>query len=213
MQRVKEVLGQSLETSRQIKGLVFLVAAIYIVSLLIGYYLVHVRVPFAVKMVETVTENVPDNPVFTPIIGALRGGNLPFAIVYTFLINLSSGAFISTTLPGVIPLLGGVWSIAVSGVRGFIIGAAYYYALSVSAGYTILAIGTLILELGAYVFSAAAGINISLSAVFPRRYNVRSRWVAFREAWKDAGRIYVIVIILLVLGAIWEMCGLFLYMG
>ena len=72
---------------------------------------------------------------------------------------------------------------------------------------------TLLLEWGAYVFSAAAGINISLSTIFPSRYQVDSRWIAFKEAWKDAGRIYVIVIILLALGAIWEMVGLGIYIS
>ena len=212
MTKVIEILNQSLEASRKIQKLLFSVAAVYIITLLSGYWAVHNRVPSVVNLVEGISENVSNNPIFIPIIGALKGGNLAFAILYTFLINLSSGAFISTTLPGVIPLLGGVWSIMVTGIRGFIIGAAYYYVFSVSAGYTLLALGTLILELGAYVFSAAAGINISLAIIFPNRYNTGSRLAAFREAWKDAGRIYIIVVILLALGAIWEMSGLFLYM-
>ena len=211
MTKVIEILNQSLEASRKIQKLLFSVAAIYIITLLSGYWMVHTQVPSVMKLVEGISENVSNNPIFTPIIGALKGGNLAFAILYTFLINLSSGAFISTTLPGVIPLLGGAWSIMVTGIRGFIIGAAYYYVFSVSTGYTLLALGTLILELGAYVFSAAAGINISLAMIFPNRYNVSSRLAAFREAWKDAGRIYIIVVILLALGAIWEMSGLFLY--
>ncbi len=212
MTKVIEILNQSLEASRKIQKLLFSVAAIYIITLLSGYWAVHNRVPSVVNLVEGISENVSNNPIFIPIMGALKGGNLAFAILYTFLINLSSGAFISTTLPGVIPLLGGVWSIMVTGIRGFIIGAAYYYVFSVSAGYTLLALGTLILELGAYVFSAAAGINISLAIIFPNRYNTGSRLAAFREAWKDAGRIYIIVVILLALGAIWEMSGLFFYM-
>ncbi|WP_455368199.1 stage II sporulation protein M [[Eubacterium] cellulosolvens] len=212
MAKIIEILNQSLETSRKMQKLLFSVAGIYIITLLLGYWMIHAQVPSVVKLVEGVSENVSSNPIFTPIIGALQGGNLAFAIIYTFLINLTSGAFISTTLPGVFPLLGGVWAIIVTGIRGFIIGAAYYYVFSVSAGYTLLALGTLILELGAYVFSAAAGINISLAIIFPNRYNVSSRLAAFREAWKDAGRIYIIVVILLALGAIWEMSGLFLYM-
>jgi uncharacterized membrane protein SpoIIM required for sporulation len=72
-----------------------------------------------------------------------------------------------------------------------------------------LGLGTMILELGAYVFSGAAGINIAVAPILPRRYGVQSRWVAFKMAWKDAAKIYVIVIILLALGAVWEMTGLF----
>jgi hypothetical protein len=44
----------------------------------------------------------------------------------------------------------------------------------------------------------------------PKRYGVESRWAAFNMGWKDAFGIYVIVIMLLALGAIWEMTGILL---
>ncbi len=167
---------------------------------------------------ESLLENISGSPIFAPILEALQSGNLALAIAITFSINLLSGAFATTTLPGVIPLLGAIISMVVSSFRGFMIGALFTYTEIVSPeataglGWAILGLGTLILELGAYVFSAAAGINISLSSFFPNRYQVKSRWVAFKKAWKDAGRIYVIVIILLALGAIWEMSGIYLLM-
>lgn len=212
MGKFGEVLNRSLETSRKLKRILVFVAALYVVFLLFGYVAVHMRIPFAVGLGEAVSQGVTDNPVLAPIIGALMTGDLILAIVFTFLVNLTVGAFISTTLPGLIPLLGGIASVIISAFRGFVIGAAYYEVLRVSVGYTVVALGTLILELGAYVFSAAAGINISLSAAFPRRYNVGSRWIAFKEAWKDAGRLYVIVVVLLALGAAWEMFGIYLAM-
>jgi len=212
MSKVAELLNQSLDTARKMKRLLFLVAGIYVVSFLAGYLMVHFQVPFAMELSKTFIESVSANPVFTPIIGSLMSGNLALAIAFTFLLNLSVGAFVYTTLIGVIPILGGVGSVAVTGLRGFIIGLTYYYAFGVSIGYTVVALGTLILELGAYVFSAAAGINISLSAIFPRRYGVESRWAAFKMAWKDAAKIYLIVVILLVLGAVWEMAGIYIAM-
>lgn len=203
-----KVLLQSLETARRMKNLLYAVAAIYIVSFLTGYILVYFRVPYAVGVAETVRESVSVSPVFTPVLSALREGNLAFAIAYTFLFNLF-GAFLWTTFPGIIPLGGGLVAAVVSALRGFTIGTGADRVFGASVGYTIAAIGTLILELGAYVFSAAAGINISLSAVFPRRYRVRSRRTASRMAWRDAARLYVIVVILLVLGAIWEIVGIY----
>ena len=210
MQKITKALNESLEASRKLKRLLLLVAGIYVVSFLLGYLMVHTQTPFAIELAEGVAQAATTSPILSPILGALMTGNVAFAVAFTFLVNLSVGAFATTTLPGLIPLAGGVGSVAVTGLRGFIIGAVYYYAFSVSVPYTILAMGTAILELGAYVFSAAAGINISLSAVFPRRYHVESRWVAFKEAWKDAGRIYLIVVILLALGAVWEMVGIYL---
>jgi hypothetical protein len=132
------------------------------------------------------------------------------AILITFLLNLTSGAFLSTTLPGIIPLVGALGTIAITLFRGFIIGVTYPEVLASSAAGLALGFGTMILELGAYVFSGAAGINIALAPILPTRYGVQSRWAAFKMAWKDAARIYVIVIILLALGAIWEMTGIFI---
>ena len=210
MQKIMEVLNRSLETSRKVKKLLFLVAAIYIASFLAGYLMVHMQMPFAMELSELIVVSVSINPLLGPILDALMSGNLALAVALTFLVNLSIGAFASTTLPGMIPLIGGLGSIALSGFRGFVIGVIFYDAFKVSMGYTVLALGTLILELGAYVFSAAAGINISLSTIFPSRYQVDSRWIAFKEAWKDTSRIYVIVAILLALGAIWEMVGIYI---
>ena len=121
--------------------------------------------------------------------------------------DVTNAAFATQTLPGVIPILGGIGIVGVSAFRAFMAGVVNYYVLGVSIGFAVLGIGTSLLELTAYIFSASAGINISLSVIFPRRYGVEGRWTAFKMAWKDAGRLYVIVIILLALGAIWEVGG------
>jgi uncharacterized membrane protein SpoIIM required for sporulation len=188
-----------------------LVAGIYVASFVAGYLMVHVGVPFAVEFSSEVAEAAPASSILSPILSALATGNVAAAVVFTFLVNLSLGAFASTTLPGVIPLLGGLGSIAVTVFRGFTIGALYYYVFGVSFWYAVVAVGTAVLELGAYVFSAAAGIHLSLSAVFPKRQGLDSRRAAFKQAWKDAAYVYVIVVLLLALGAIWEMVGIYLF--
>ena len=183
-------------------------------SYIAGYIIIQIETPAVMELVEPIVDGISNNPVYIPIISALEKGNIAFAIAYTFSINLASGAFASTTLPGVIPFLGALITILMTGFRGFIIGMVFTLAASMTSevngfGWAILVLGTLILELGAYVFSATAGINISLSTIFPGRYQTESRWIAFKEAWKDAGRIYILVIILLTLGAIWEMVGIY----
>lgn len=138
---------------------------------------------------------------------------MPLAIALAFLVNLSSGAFLSTTLVGEIPILGAVGTSFVTLYRGFILGVVYYAVLTQSPAAFVLSAGTLILELGAYVFSGAAGMALSIATVFPTRYGVQSRWVAFRTAWIDVGRLYLVVAGLLLPAAIWEMTGLFVVLG
>ena len=192
------------------KVLLVLVALLYIGSYIAGWYLISIKSPIAVEISRGLQETVLTQQPFTLVLQSLRGGELLKAILVTFLVNLTTGAFLTTTLPGIVPLVGSLGTIAVTVLRGFVVGITYPEVLSSSPAGFALGLGTMILELGAYVFSGAAGINIALAPILPRRYGTQSRWMAFKMAWKDAAKIYLIVVILLALGAAWEMTGLFL---
>lgn len=192
------------------KVLLVLVVLLYICSYLAGWYLISIKSPIAVEISRGLQESVLTQQPFTSILQSLQGGELLKAILVTFLVNLTTGAFLTTTLPGIVPLVGSLGTIAVTVLRGFVVGITYPEVLSSSPAGFALGLGTMILELGAYVFSGAAGINIALAPILPRRYGTQSRWMAFKMAWKDAAKIYLIVVILLALGAAWEMTGIFL---
>jgi uncharacterized membrane protein SpoIIM required for sporulation len=192
------------------KVLLVLVALLYIGSYLAGWYLISIKSPIAVEISRGLQESVLTQQPFTSILQSLQGGELLKAILVTFLVNLTTGAFLTTTLPGIVPLVGSLGTIAVTVLRGFVVGITYPEVLSSSPAGFALGLGTMILELGAYVFSGAAGINIALAPILPRRYGTQSRWMAFKMAWKDTAKIYLIVVIFLALGAAWEMTGIFL---
>lgn len=192
------------------KVLLVLIALLYVGSYLAGWYLISIKSQVAVEISRGLRESVLTQQPFTSILQSLQAGELLKAILVTFLVNLTTGAFLTTTLPGVVPLVGSLGTIAVTVLRGFVVGITYPEVLSSSAAGFALGLGTLILELGAYVFSGAAGINIALAPILPRRYGTQSRWMAFKMAWKDAAKIYLIVVIFLALGAAWEMTGIFL---
>jgi uncharacterized membrane protein SpoIIM required for sporulation len=192
------------------KVLLVLVALLYISSYLAGWYLISIKSPIAVEISRGLQESVLTQQPFTSILQSLQGGELLKAILVTFLVNLTTGAFLTTTLPGIVPLVGSLGTIAVTVLRGFVVGITYPEVLSSSPAGFALGLGTMILELGAYVFSGAAGINIALAPILPRRYGTQSRWMAFKMAWKDTAKIYLIVVIFLALGAAWEMTGIFL---
>jgi uncharacterized membrane protein SpoIIM required for sporulation len=204
------LLSEVVQAEKKMRLLVLFLALLYVVSYLTGWYLISIKSPVAVETVQAISGSVLTETPFTIIIESLQGGQLVQAIMVTFLLNLISGAFLTTTLPGIIPLVGALGTIAVTLMRGFVIGMVYPEILASSVAGFVLGVGTMILELGAYVFSGAAGIHIALAPIMPSRYGVQSRWAAFKIAWKDAARIYVIVVILLALGAIWEMTGIIL---
>jgi hypothetical protein len=163
-----------------------------------------------VETAQGITAGVLTETPFTAIVQSLKGGELLQAVLITFLLNLTTGAFLTTTLPGIVPLVGAMGTIAVTLFRGFAIGVVYPDILASSAAGFALGFGTLVLEWGAYVFSGAAGIHIALAPIMPRRYGVQGKWSASKTAWKETARVYVIVVILLALGAIWEMTGILL---
>jgi uncharacterized membrane protein SpoIIM required for sporulation len=204
------LLSEVVQAEKKMRLLVLFVALLYVISYLTGWYLISIKSPVAVETVQAISGSVLTETPFTIIIESLQGGQLVQAIMITFLVNLTSGAFLTTTLPGIIPLVGALGTITVTLMRGFVIGVVYPEILASSVAGFVLGVGTMILELGAYVFSGAAGIHIALAPIMPSRYGVQSRWAAFKIAWKDAARIYVIVVILLALGAIWEMTGIIL---
>ena len=204
------LLSQSVEAAKRMKRFLAFVAVLYVTSYLIGWYMVNIQVPFVVQLKGGVHEAVLSNEPFVFVLDFLKRGQLLEAIAATFAVNLSVGAFSTTTLPGIIPFVGALAIVAVTVIRGFVIGIAYPEVLATSTAAFVLGMGTLILELGAYVFSGAAGINIAMAPLFPRRYGVQSRTAAFKHAWVDAGRVFIIVAILLFFGAIWEMTGILL---
>jgi hypothetical protein len=204
------LFGQAFLAAKRMRTELVFVALLYVASYLAGWYLISIRSPMAVQTAQGVRESVLTEVPFTTIAQSLRGGQLAQAILITFLVNLTTGAFLTTTLPGIIPVVGILGPVAITLIRGFVVGTVYPEILASSLGGFALGLGTMILELGAYVFSGAAGIHASLAPIMPNRYGVQGRWAAFKMAWKDAAKVYVIVVILLALGAIWEMTGIIL---
>ena len=72
--------------------------------------------------------------------------------------------------------------------------------------------GTFVLEFGAYCISSAAGTDLGLSLLTPNRKGAATRKEAFLMAARDGVRLYVLVIIVLFVAAIWEMTWLH-YLG
>jgi len=203
-------LFQVIQTAKRVRVLLLFVALLYITSYIFGWYLISIKSPIAIQITQSISRSVLTEAPFTTVTQSLRSGNLVQAVLTTFLWNLTVGAFLSTTLPGIIPLFGSLATVTITLVRGFAVGLVYPEILASSAAGFTLGFGTMILELGAYVFSGAAGIHIALAPILPKRYGAQSRLAAFEIAWKDAARIYVIVVGLLALGATWEMTGIYL---
>ncbi|CAG0961558.1 hypothetical protein ARNL5_00948 [Anaerolineae bacterium] len=204
--RLRELLQESFQAARRRRNLIIFFAFVHVIFLGLGQWMVAQGYPSALEMRAEQLKNIQDLPYLKPLTGVLAD-NLPLKILYTFGFNLVFGAFMSTTVMGVVfflPYLIAVW-------RSFIIGVLVY-GMDSSPVMSVIFYGTFILEFGAYCVSSAIGMDLGLSLIWPSRKGTTSRKGAFHQAARDGAYLYLIVIIILFVAAIWEITWLH-YMG
>lgn len=204
--RIKELVSQSLKTAKRRKNLIIFFALTHVIFLTFGQWMVAQKYPGVLELRDLQLKEIQNLPYLKPLTGVLAD-NLPLKILYTFAFNLVFGAFLSTTITGVVfflPYLIAVW-------RSFIIGILVS-GMDVSPTMIAVFYGTFILEFGAYCISSAVGTDAGLSLLVPLRKDTTSRREAFSIAASDGVRLYVLVIIILFISAIWEITWLH-YLG
>lgn len=193
-----EIIRRSISIIREYSFWVWFLVILNLTFLIIGSSMIKAGIPWVIEQRETYLKEIPTLPYLKPLVGPLSP-YLSLKIIYTFLFNLIFGAFLSTTLPGVVFFL----PILINIYRAWFVGVVFYGFTSSTVGGIVFLL-TLLFEFGGYVFSSVAGIVIGLSLLFPKRYG-RDRKEALKVATKEAAYIYVMVVILLFLGAVWEM--------
>ena len=198
------MLGNICKTLARLRRLILIIALLYIASIAAGmitrYTGGEVFVSFVEKFDQSGLEQV--EKIFGRFREPLREGNLKviaLCSLMVFAIN-TLGSVINFTLPGIliVPIAG---TLLFSGwMQG--ISLAGIQASSFLSLFLFLCMGCL--EWATYVIASAGGVNIGLSIVSPKRQGVASRWKAFKLAWRDAGRLYIIIAIILSVQAVFE---------
>jgi hypothetical protein len=127
-------------------------------------------------------------------------GAIALCSLIVFAINTLGNAM-NFTLPGIliVPI---AFTLLLSGwMQGISLGGIQ--ASSFLSLFLFLSMGCL--EWITYVVASVAGANIGLSVLAPKRQGITSRWKAFGLAWRDAGRLYIIIAIILAFQAVFEM--------
>lgn len=201
-----QIFRSSYQAIAKIKTIVIVNTFITILALVIGLHLSSINIPVINEYKQQLTSQVSAFVALERIAAMLRNGNVVGAILYTFGYNLTSGAFLSTTLTGIIfPL-----PTMIMALRGVFIGLLFE-GVGGTMIYTVVLAGTFILEFGAYILSSSAGVNIGLSLFKPQHFGTKNILQAFILSCKEAGKIYIFVILMLILGAIWEIGGLYYF--
>jgi len=194
----------TLETLIKLKRLTLILLLMYIVSIAGGIGTHYAGSTGIASFVEKQSQDSLEaiESIFGRFREPVRNGHLGAIIscsLIVFAINIL-GNFSSFTLPGIfivpvaVTLLFGGW------IQGISLGGIQ--ASSFTSLFLYLSMGSL--EWITYVIATVAGVNIGLSVLMPKRQNTTSRWKAFKLAWRDAGRLYIIIFIILAFQAVFE---------
>ncbi len=207
MEKLKTIYKTAWQKAMEFQGLLLVLILLNLLFIILGQWMVMQDVPEILELRKEILKSIPLLPYLQPLLGPLAP-YLLLKILYTFFFNLIFGAFLSTTIPGLIFFLPFFITIG----RALYVGVIFY-GITSSIIFKILFIGTFILEFGGYIFSTLAGINIGLSLAFPKQWKKKEKSIdAFKEAINDMKWFYVLAATLLLLGAIWEM-GWMHYIG
>jgi hypothetical protein len=199
-----EMLSGVWNTYKRLKWLLIAIGILYVLSVVAGMATSRFVPEALLSYLENLEAHSAEqvDKLFGRFVQPLREGHLRTIAICSgivFVINLL-GDFANFTLPGILlvpiilTLVFGGW------VQGTdLIGIRASSSLSL---FLFLLMGSL--EWGTYVIATTAGANIGLSFMFPKRQAASSRWSAFKSAWADAGRLYVIIAVILAIQAVFE---------
>ena len=219
------------------KTRLIIATVIYVTSFILGWYIVNAQGIFALELRLGFTNafawlHQPFNTILKAIIQFIFPWTLPqphymppsqipslssvqamelhFIELSLIILIVLLYVFVATTLLGVVPLVGTVLVGFVAVVEGVGLGgrassALGYLGFPPFAPESFLAsIVPVLLILIAEILSSSAGFHIAFVLL---RAKHGSRWSSFKGAWRDASRIYALVIILLAMAGIVELIG------
>lgn len=177
------------------------VAGTYVISVLVGAIMVHAGNTFALTYRDRLVGAAQQDSIGQAV---RRGDNLRAALS-DFAGNLILGAM-PKTLSGFGIIFPYPW-VAYQGWIGGIVSVRGDHSSRLndlhSAAYYLL---TLLLQLLPYSLAIGAGVNVGISLFWPPVYYQNQKWLNLfpKEALRDLGRIYALVIPLFLAASLWE---------
>lgn len=197
------MINNFIKSVSKIKKIIYINLVFTLLGLLLGYFLA--RSGYSEQLRETALSGIGQSDAIGYVMQLILEKKIGYAMGYTFLFNLFSGALLTTTLAGIIFVIPSY----VMFTRGILLGLLTIGS-SENIFYLILLLGTIFLEFGAYIFSSSVGSYLGLSLIAYKNLGYNNIGQAIKGAFKIGLDIYPIVVFLLILGAIWEIGGIYL---
>jgi hypothetical protein len=190
------------KTLTRLKWLTLIIAMLYIASIATGLVTRSVGGEFFTSFVEeSDSQSAPQiERIFGRFREPVREGHLGTIALCSLIV------FAINTLGSILRFIGNIFIVPVVNLFfcGWMIGISLG-GIEASSFISLLLFLTMCgLEWCSYVISSVAGVNIGLSVLMPKRQGVASRWKAFKLSWRDAGRLYIIILTILAVQAVFE---------
>jgi len=171
----------------------------YLVAIAIGIVMVHTGNTYAISYRDRIVSNAQASPI---IVTLDQGNRLEAAL-------LDAGGNLVAVLSNTLGGLGVLFPFPFIAYRGWIGGIVSIDSMHASrfadpweAAYYLI---TLVLQVIPSVLAAGIGVNLGLSFYRPKSYYQGKKWLGIsQEAIRDVGRVYCIVIPLLLIASLWE---------
>ncbi len=203
---IQMFMGRMVRAVARARWYIFTVAGIYGLSILVGIVMVHAGNTFALTNRDQLVNQAVQQDSAT--LAAIRGDDFEAAL-RDFAGNLVVGA-VPKTIMGFSIILPYPW-VAYQGWVGGIVSVRGDHTSRLndprSAAYYLL---TLVLQVIPYSLAVGAGINVGVALFRPPPYYQGEKWLGIfpKEALRDVGRIYAVVIPLFLIASLWEFLSL-----
>lgn len=179
----------------------FIIFNVAFYGLLLASMIVAALVPHAQEAaIDGVQGDLNEPGLGSAVAAGYDSGNVLWAAGITLFVNFFVGALLTTTVPSlIIPFFGVAFT-----VYRVIQWGILFAPLDGNLAAFIPHLITLVIEGQAYLIAAFAVWIHGRKFLQPRRFNLAARWEGYKAGLMDTLRLYPLVIILLIIGAIYE---------
>ncbi|MBP2114176.1 stage II sporulation protein M [Paenibacillus silagei] len=197
--RKLKFIRKPIEIIKENKKAFILMNAVFYGLLLLTMIVTAIFPDLQAKTIDNANQQLSAPWLESTVVAAYTNGNVGLASIYTFLVNLILGTFLSMTLPSlVIPFAG----LIMGGYRAIFWGMTFAPLNGVTG--LLPHYLTLLIEGQAYVIAMFAIVIQGRSLLFPRRIGLASRWNGYKQGLIQSAWLYLPVILLLVVGGVYE---------
>ena len=200
-QSVRELtfIRKPIEIIKENKKIFLLMNAVFYGLLLLTMMVTAIFPDLQAKTIDNANQQLSAPWLESTVVAAYTDGNVGLAGIYTFLVNLILGTFLSMTLPSmVIPFVG----LIMGGYRAIFWGMTFAPLDGVTG--LLPHYLTLLIEGQAYIIAIFAIIIQGRAFLFPSRTGLASRWSGYKKGLIQSAWLYLPVILLLVIGSVYE---------